>query len=167
MRASENITSCAKVFSVLSMLTLVERLSPQENISCSWTLLLEAEERTRSRGQFLTIEGKKVQLFLPRGTVLKNGDLLRDEGKEVYVRVNAKDEPVMTVTSADPLFLARAAYHLGNRHVPVEIGEGILRFKPDNVLADMLRQMGFQILEENEQFHPEAGGYKYPHVHGH
>jgi len=167
MRASESITSCATVFSVLSMLTLVERLPSQENISYSWALLLDAEERTRSRAQFLTIEGKKVQLLLPRGTVLKNGDLLRDAGKEVYVRVNAKDEPVMTITSADPLLLARAAYHLGNRHVPLEIGEGILRFKPDNVLADMLVQMGFHILEENEQFHPEAGGYKDPHVHGH
>lgn len=149
------------------MLRLVDRLSSQKDTHYILTLLLDAEERTRSRAQFLTVEGEKVQLFLPRGTILKDGDLLKGEEMEVYVRVKSKDEPVMTVISGDPLFLAKAAYHLGNRHVPLEIRSGLLRFKPDNVLADMLRKMGCQILEENAQFNPEAGGYRNPHVHEH
>ena len=162
----------------MSTLTLIERLpSSTAKHTSTLTLLLDAEERTRSRVQFVTVEGEKVRLFLPRGTVLKDGDLLLDQEMSVYVRVIAKEETVMTVIAkeetvmtviaSDLMSLAKAAYHLGNRHIPLEIGQTFLRLKPDHVLASMLKQMGFHIVEENAKFHPEIGSYKGPHTHEH
>lgn len=152
----------------MSTLTLIERLpSSTAKHTSTLTLLLDAEERTRSRVQFVTVEGEKVRLFLPRGTVLKDGDLLLAEEMSVYVRVIAKEETVMTVIASDLMSLAKAAYHLGNRHVPLEIGQTFLRLKPDHVLASMLKQMGFHIVEESAKFHPEIGSYKGPHTHEH
>lgn len=141
------------------MLTLTQRLSPDASVAVSQTLWLTAEERTRSRHRFVTTEGSEVQLVLARGTVLRDGDLLRANEDGTLVRVQARPEPVLTVRAKDAFALMRAAYHLGNRHVALELGSEFLRLGPDPVLADMLTQLGLTVVEEVAPFQPEAGAY--------
>ena len=149
------------------MLTLMQRLSPDASVAVSETLWLTAEERTRSRHRFVTTEGSEVQLMLPRGTVLRDGDLLRANEDGTLVRVQARPEPVLTVRAQDAFALMRAAYHLGNRHVALELGSEFLRISPDPVLADMLMQLGLSVVEEIAPFQPEAGAYGgHAHHHG-
>ena len=125
----------------------------------AFTLVLTAEERTKSSHRFETEEGETVFLRLPRGTVLRDGDMLRSDNGEYLILVKAKSEPVLTVTAATPLDLLRAAYHLGNRHVTLEIGTNYLRLPPDPVLQAMLEHLGVMIVEENAPFQPEVGAY--------
>jgi urease accessory protein len=149
------------------MLTLTERLAVDRHIHVNLTLPLTAEERRRSRKQFMTAEGVEVKLNLARGTVLQHGDILAGEVMSdsmsqpvrQLVMVVAKPEPAITVTARTPLDLLRAAYHLGNRHIPLEIALDYLRLEPDSVLVDMLQQMGLQAIEEIVPFQPEAGAY--------
>ncbi len=140
-------------------ITLTHRLPADSNASPSLSLALTAEERTRSRHRFETADGQPVYLHLPRGTVLQNGDLLQTEDGLV-VQVLAKPEPVLTVTASSPLQLLQAAYHLGNRHVPLEITATYLRLSPDPVLQDMLLHRGLTVIEEIQPFQPEVGAYK-------
>ena len=102
------------------------------------TLALIAEDRTRSRHRFMTVEGEEINLQLQRGTVLREGDILADEHGQAIAYVVAKPEPVVTVTAKDPLDFLRAAYHLGNRHIALEVTEAYLRLTPDSVLEDTL-----------------------------
>lgn len=149
------------------MLTLIQRLPADPSARASYTLSLTAEDRTRSRLRFDTEEGVGVQLALPRGTVLREGDLLKADDAQTFVRVRAKPEPVLTARAKDEWTLLRAAYHLGNRHVPVEVGRDYLRLSPDSVLADMLKQLGLELVEEVTPFQPEAGAYGgHSHHHG-
>jgi len=128
------------------------------------TLALIAEDRTRSRHRFMTVEGEEINLQLPRGTVLREGDILADEHSHAIAIVIAKPEPVLTVTAKHPLEFLRAAYHLGNRHISLEITETYLRLLPDSVLEDMVLQMGLTVTHENQPFQPESGAY---HHHDH
>ena len=98
-------------------------------------------------------------LRLPRGTILEDGDRLLDEVGQPQVEIHAKPEPVLTVTAREPLHLLRAAYHLGNRHVPLEVTAEYLRLSPDPVLADMLQQLGLTVRLQTFPFHPETGAY--------
>ncbi|MDX2244373.1 MAG: urease accessory protein UreE [Leptolyngbyaceae cyanobacterium bins.302] len=140
------------------MLTLTQRLTGDAEVPIAQTLLLTAEERTRSRHRFATADGQAIFLQLPRGTMLQDGDILQsDDG--VKVRVVAKPEPVLTVTAASPLHLLQAAYHLGNRHVPLEIAADYLRLSPDPVLQEMLIHRGLAVLAEVQPFQPERGAY--------
>ena len=139
-------------------ITLTQRLPAHSNASISLKLALAAEERTRSRHRFETLDGQAVYLHLPRGTVLQDGDLLQTEDGLV-VQVLAKPEPVLTVTAASSLQLLQAAYHLGNRHVPLEITATYLRLSPDPVLQAMLRHRGLTVIEEIQPFQPEVGAY--------
>lgn len=123
------------------------------------TLRLSAEERTRSRYYFQTVEGEGVYLRLTRGTVLQQGDWLQSDEGGTIVQVTAKPEPVMTVRAHTALELLRAAYHLGNRHIALEVTETYLRLEPDPVLKDLIQQMGLHIFEEVVPFQPEAGAY--------
>ncbi|NEO26916.1 MAG: urease accessory protein UreE [Kamptonema sp. SIO4C4] len=143
------------------MLTLVERVS-EKNAIASVQLPLTAEERTRSRHRFETAEGGVFVLALPRGTVVQDGELLRSQSGEI-VQIIAKPEPVLTVTSAQPLTLLKAAYHLGNRHIPLEITPTYLRLSPDRVLQQMLENLGLTIQSEIAPFHPEIGAYGQSH----
>lgn len=145
------------------MLTVTNRRSPDPSAQAAHTLLLTAEERTRSRFRFVTEEGAPVQLYLPRGTVLRDGDLLETDTGGVLVRVRAASEPVLTARAGEPFLLLRAAYHLGNRHVALELGPDYLRLAPDPVLADMLMQLGCAVIEEVTPFQPEAGAYGHHH----
>jgi urease accessory protein len=153
------------------MLTLTQRKLPNQDASVDFSLALTAFERKRSRHRFETEDGKVVFLRLPRGTVLQDGDILQDDTNDVNVKITAKSEPVLTVSTPNPLDLLRAAYHLGNRHVPAEITTTYLRISPDSVLRSMLEQLGLEVKEEFLPFQPEAGayghGHRYEHQHEH
>lgn len=126
-------------------------------------LWLTAEERTRSRHRFLTEDETPVYLQLPRGTTLQDGDILKSETGDILVKVVAKPEPVLTVTTNNSIDLLRAAYHLGNRHVSLEITPTQLRLTPDAVLEGMLRQLGLQVVAEVAPFCPQSGAYTHHH----
>ncbi len=128
------------------------------------TLALVAEDRTRSRYRFMTVEGEEINLQLHRGTVLKDGDILADANNQAIAVVIAKPEPVLTVTAHNALDFLRAAYHLGNRHIALEVTETYLRLSPDSVLEDMVLQMGLTVTKETQPFQPETGAY---HHHDH
>jgi urease accessory protein len=124
------------------------------------TLTLAFDERRRSR-RLLRVGGEEVALVLPRGTVLRDGDRLLVEGgpREAILAVRAAPEPLSSVETADGFLLARAAYHLGNRHVPLELAPGRLRYQRDAVLDDMVRALGLEPLAVEAPFQPEAGPY--------
>jgi urease accessory protein len=128
------------------------------------TLVLPFEQRCKSRLRTRLASGEEVGLFLPPGTVLRGGArLAANDGR--IVQVDAADEPLLEARCDDPRLLARAAFHLGNRHVAVEVGAGWLRFEPDSVLADMLRGLGLALVELVAPFEPEAGAYAPGHQH--
>ncbi len=141
------------------MITFNQRQSPNPNSSVNLTLSLTAEERTRSRYRFTASNGEVVCLRLPRATVLKDGDILQDETNSVLIRIIAKLEPVLTVTAQNNLDLIKAAYHLGNRHVQLEITSKYLRLTTDSVLRQMLEKLGLQVTEDILPFQPETGAY--------
>lgn len=145
------------------MLTLTQRLPARAELIVSFTLALTAEERTKSRHRFETEEQQTVFLRLPRGTVLQDNDILQSENNNTLVRVIAKPEPVLAVTAKTQVDLLRAAYHLGNRHVPLEIAATYLRLSPDPVLRTMLEQMGMKVEEAVLPFQPEIGAYESSH----
>lgn len=129
-------------------------------------LVLPFNERSKSRLRAMLDNGTEAALFLPRGTVLRGGDLLVAEDGS-FVEVQAAAEAVLDVRSEDPHALMRAAYHLGNRHTPVEIGRDYLRLEYDPVLADMLQRLGVRAGRAQLPFEPEAGAYGGGHKHGH
>lgn len=131
------------------------------------TLCLNAEERTRSRHRFTTLEGQEVFLRLPRGTVLQPGDVLEGENHSVLLAVQAQAESILIVQAATPFELLRAAYHLGNRHVPLELRPDSLRLTPDPVLQAMLEHRGLKVAAAVAPFFPEAGAYSHSHSHQH
>ncbi|MBI5107248.1 MAG: urease accessory protein UreE [Rhodocyclales bacterium] len=131
------------------------------------SVVLRFETRCKSRLRAKLASGEICGLFLPRGTVLRGGDrLLASDGR--IVEVVAASEALMEVVSEDPLALARVAYHLGNRHVAVELQPGRLRFGADHVLGEMVRGLGLPVAEIEAPFEPEGGAYgAHPHPHGH
>jgi urease accessory protein len=132
-------------------------------------LTLPIDQRVRSRLRVTLDDGRDAGLFLPRGTLLRGGDRLGSEDGLV-VEIIAADETVTTVHCNDLARLARTAYHLGNRHVPLQVEQGWLRYLHDHVLDDMLRQMGLEPVVEQAPFEPEAGAYQqaaHGHHHGH
>jgi urease accessory protein len=120
--------------------------------------------RQRSRVRVTLASGVEAGLFLERGTVLRHGDCLRTRCGRV-VRVEAAPEQVLTVRADSPTALLRAAYHLGNRHVLLQIGPDWLRLGFDPVLRDMLAGLGVRVIEEEAPFEPEAGAYHGVHAH--
>jgi len=144
------------------MLQITERLSVCER--CDDQLILPFDRRQKSRLRVVLKSGEDAGLFLERGTILRGGDCLRASDGRV-VQVIAADELVMRVTATTPILLLRAAYHLGNRHVPLQIGEGWLRLEQDHVLKDMLMGLGISVENEQSPFEPEAGAYGGGHRH--
>lgn len=135
------------------------------------TLTLSFDDRQRSRLRTRLDNGAEAGLFLDRGHVLRDGDRLAT-GSGLIIEVRAAPEPVSTVHCADALQLARAAYHLGNRHVALQIGTndmgaGWVRYRQDHVLDDMVRGLGMQVIAEDAPFEPEGGAYGgHAHAHG-
>ena len=145
-------------------LTIVERLC--EALPAEMTLTLPFEQRQKSRLRTRLDNGMDVGLFLPRGTVLRHGDLLRTTTGSV-VEVQAAPESVSTARTDDPLLLVRAAYHLGNRHVPLQVGPGWLRYLHDHVLDRMVQELGLAVISEQVPFEPEAGAQGEVNAHHH
>lgn len=142
-------------------IVLTHRLHHHYHSASPLVLSLTADERTRSRHHFVTDNGTLIYLQLPRGTALQEGDLLSSTANDILVKIAAKPEPVLTVTSEDSISLLRAAYHLGNRHVSLEITHNYLRLAPDAVLLGMLTQLGLQVVEQVTPFCPQGGAYSH------
>ena len=123
-------------------------------------LSLPFELRSRSRLRARLADGREVALVLPRGTVLRGGSVV--EGGGLRLRVIAADEDVVEVRAPDSTTLARAAYHLGNRHVPLQVDGERLRLGYDPILVDMLVGLGVRVQRCWAPFEPEAGAYA-PH----
>ncbi len=144
-------------------LVFTQRLITGSSVEVQFTLSLTAEERTQTRRYVETDDGQGIYLRLPRGTVLLHGDVVSTASNgaenDAFIRVMAKPEPVMTVRGKTPLDLIKAAYHLGNRHVPVEVKTEFLRLSPDPVLRHMLMHMGLAVEEDVLPFEPEVGAY--------
>ncbi len=156
------------------MIELREKLVKDDERPVTGQLRLPFELRQKSRLRALLADGREVALLLPRGEILRGGDRLRGgapageerTAAEEIIAVVAEDEDVLHVTCASPRELCRAAYHLGNRHVPVQVGEGFLRLAADHVLAEMLRGLGAATEPLRAPFEPEAGAYAGGHSHG-
>jgi urease accessory protein len=128
-------------------------------------LVLDWDIRQKSRFDATASDERHVGVFLPRGTVVRGGDVLLTQDGSL-LRVVAAPQPVLRITAcpdhpaSDQAFdLMRAAYHLGNRHVPIELQADHLKIEPDHVLADMLRAMHLTVEEVREPFEPEGGAY--------
>jgi urease accessory protein len=153
------------------MRTIDKRIDPHIKLAAvlmkrAPTLTLAFDARCKSRLAATLDNGEEVALLLPRGTVLRDGDVLvaQDGG---LVRVMAAAEEVLYVRAPDRLTLTRAAYHLGNRHTPVEVGDDYLKLEFDPVLADMLKRLGAMVDQVSMPFQPETGAYGGGHKHGH
>jgi urease accessory protein len=146
---------------------LAHKLDRHSSIVATDRLLLTAEERSRSRHPHTTEGGVEVYLQLKRGTVLQQGDRLQSADGEIAIEIVARAERVMVVTAAHSLDLLQAAYHLGNRHVPLEITDTHLYLLPDPVLRDLLAQRGLQVIEADRPFQPETGAYETTSHHHH
>lgn len=130
------------------------------------TLTLPWESRTKSRLRVRLDNGNEAGLFLERGIIMRDGDYLQtDDG--ITLEIKAAPETVSTVRCSDPLQMARICYHLGNRHVELEISEGIIRYPHDHVLDQMLISMGHEVKLEQAPFEPQAGAYDSSHGHHH
>ena len=130
-------------------------------------LALRAEERTRLRGLRHSTDGQPLLLQLPRGQALRPGELLAPEHGPERVLVEAAPELLLQVRAADGLALLQAAYHLGNRHVAMEIHASELRLLHDPVLAHLLEHRGLILEPIEAPFHPESGAYGHAHSHEH
>ena len=145
-------------------LQISERL--RESLEPDTTLTLPFELRQKSRLLTKLDNGETVALFLPRGSILRQGDLLKTT-TGLVVQINAALEVVSTATTSESLRLARACYHLGNRHVPLQIGANWLRYLHDHVLDNLVRELGLAVVKESAPFEPETGAYGGGHPHGH
>jgi urease accessory protein len=129
------------------------------------SISLDAHERHRRRVMLRAERGTKFLLDLPKATALHDGDgLVLDDG--AVVRVIGRPEPLVEIAAADPHELARLAWHIGNRHIDVEIVGDRLRIRRDHVIEDMLRGLGARLTPLDAPFNPEHGAYD-QHGHGH
>ncbi len=141
------------------------------------SITLDWDVRQKSRFESTDSAGHLVGVFLQRGQVVRGGDVLVGEDGSL-LKVQAAPQAVLRITHCTahgtPFDLTRAAYHLGNRHVPIELQADHLKIEPDHVLADMLRSMHLIVHEVNESFEPEngaygehGGGHQHGHAHDH
>ena len=164
----------------MSALLICSKLMPQGRglasvlVQRASTITLDWDTRQKSRFDATDSTGRALGVFLPRGTVVRGGDVLVAEDGSL-VRVEAAPQNVLRITACSehgsPFDLTRAAYHLGNRHVPIELQPDHLKIEPDHVLANMLRAMHMTVVEVSEPFEPENGAYgdhgASSHGHGH
>lgn len=129
-------------------------------------LVLPFEQRQKARQRARLASGLDVGIQLPRGTVLRGGDWLRS-ASGFLIEVIAAPEAVSTAQSFELRELARVAYHIGNRHVAVQVGDGWLRYLADHVLDAMVEGLGLRVVHDEQPFEPEAGAYSNGHRHTH
>ena len=123
---------------------------PTDRLALTWEL------RRRSRLKATTAGGAEIGLFLPRGTMLIDGSLVRTADGHV-VEIVAAPEDVSTVASTDAVLLARVAYHLGDRHVRTQVGPGFIRYRHDRAVDELARKLGAEVIPEEVPFEPERG----------
>lgn len=138
------------------MLKVTERIDEQGE--AQELLTLPYDDRKKFRLRTSLDSGREIGLQLLRQGVLRDGDRLRAEDGTM-IRVRAGEEAVSTVLCDDPLLMARTCYHLGNRHVPLQIEQNRLRYQKDHVLDDMVSKMGLTVTHEMAPFEPESGAY--------
>lgn len=153
----------------MSLLQFTAHL-PHTPVHSGLSLTLPFEARCKSRFRAALSSGQDIAVLMPRGTVLRGGDALASS-QGVRVQVVAAPEAVLYATAPDALTLLKGAYHLGNRHTPVELGAGYLTILFDPVLADLLALLGLTVQPAMRPFEPEHGAY-HPqsgggHKHGH
>jgi len=140
----------------MTLLSIQQKLTELRPAQARLVLPFELRQKSRLLARLDT--GEEVGLMLERGTLLRGGDLLLAEDGRV-IEVVAAPEQVSVVTADDAWGLARAAYHLGNRHVSLQVAGHTLRYLHDHVLDDMVRGLGFRVAIEQLPFEPEAGAY--------
>jgi len=140
---------------------------PTENVAGSLTLDFDARHRRRIR--LMTDQGEDVLLDLPNAVAMADGDGLQlDDGR--LLKVQAAAEPIVEVRHKEPNQLMRLAWHLGNRHLPTEIRDQVLRIRPDHVIEEMLHRFGAELVKLQAPFQPEGGAYSgdgHHHNHDH
>lgn len=124
------------------------------------------EERQKSRYRTTTKCGQDLGWFIERGYVLREYDVLKCKDGTLIL-VKCADEAVSEVRAEDELSLLKSAYHLGNRHVPLQVEKTFLRYQEDYVLDDMVKGLGLSVTHKNAPFNPESGAYSKGHSHRH
>jgi urease accessory protein len=146
------------------MIEIKTKLLATEGGAVQAQLKLPFDLRQKSRLRTRLTDGEDAWLMLPRGEILRGGDrLLANDGR--IVEVVSQTEDVLHVECTSAIALNRAAYHLGNRHVPVQVGDGFLRIAADHVLEAMLKGLGATLTAMRAPFEPEAGAYGGGHQH--
>lgn len=143
------------------MLVFTQRID--HTTECTHTLTLAYELRKKARLKTISDTGEEVGLMLPRGLVLRGGDCLQTDDGEI-AKIIAAPENVTVAYTKDKLILAKACYHLGNRHMPLQIEEECLIYQKDHVLDEMVKNLGLDIKHELRAFEPESGAYN-THAH--
>jgi urease accessory protein len=138
------------------MLELVKKLEGEQ--SANLFMLLGFDIRQKSRFKTVLTDGQDVGVILPRGQILRGGDYLASVDNEI-VQVLAEKEEVSVVYSDDQLLLSKICYHLGNRHVPLQIEAQRISYGHDSVLDNMVKQFGLEVCLEDAVFEPEIGAY--------
>jgi urease accessory protein len=143
------------------MIKLIEVIQEKDakQLNCGASIKLPIELRIKSRVRVALDDGRAAGLMLPRGGLIRGGDVLKSEDG-LLVKVIAAPQIVSTVSSDDPLMLMKAAYHLGNRHIALQIEKKFVRYLHDHILDDMIRGLGIEVLVSEEAFEPEAGAYQ-------
>ncbi|EDK8479884.1 urease accessory protein UreE [Salmonella enterica subsp. enterica] len=139
------------------MLFFTQRV--EKAVALTGSVTLPFDVRIKSRSKIILEDGREAGLMLPRGLTLRDGDILSNEEGTEFIRIIAANETVSVVHCDDPFILAKACYHLGNRHVPLHIMPAQLRYHHDHVLDDMLRKLGLEVSTDTMTFEPETGPY--------
>lgn len=129
-----------------------------------FTVILDYEQRTKGRLKAKTTTGEELGLFLERGKVLRDGDILESSSGEL-IKVCAAEEELVLATCEDWLTFSRCCYHLGNRHVPIQVDALSLKMRPDYILEEMLVTLGMVTQKTFSSFDPEQGAYSGGHHH--
>jgi len=145
----------------MSVLKITSRFTGKGS-NTDFTLTLPYEQRQKSRLRAQLDNGQDVGILLNHGQRLHHGDLLQAENGNI-IKIRAASEAVSTVTASTPLLRMRACYHLGNRHVPLQISEDSISYLQDSVLDDMIINLGLSVTHENALFEPEQGAYGHSH----
>jgi len=150
----------------MALLEVTKNLSAVDDVTTCLTLTLPFDTRQKSRFRASCDNGIELGVKLPRGQVLRDGEYLQAVDGQV-ICVKAADETVSEAHTTDALLLARVCYHLGNRHVPLQISNGFVRYVHDHVLDDMVKSLGINIKVTEAPFEPEAGAYGHATTHSH
>lgn len=135
-----------------------ERMPADYSGSSDDSIVLDHDQRAKGRLKVISEEGREVRVFLDRGNSLAIGSVLHSRCN-LFIEVKGAEEEVTLARASDWLSFSKACYHLGNRHVRLQLGDQWLCFKPDHVLEDMLKRMGLSVEHTQLVFDPEHGAY--------